>query len=172
MKKETIFWIVLGVIALAYCSSRGNNNSITSNNSTPSIEDQYLQDVADQAKSDWEMEQDAENFNNYIEEQNNIERQNNSTADMMLCADTGNLVGEFAFCKIPVAYCSYQPSEAGSPTFCNDEAYPNNAFTLVVWGEDWSDYDGKCILVNGNVTIYDGKPQITATGRGQVLECK
>lgn len=166
MKKETIFWIVLGVIALAYCSSQGNNNSTTS------IEDQYQQDVADQAKSDWEIEQDAENFNNYIEEQNNIERQNNSTTDIMLCADTGNLIGEYVFCKIPVTYCSYQPSETESPTFCNDEPYPNNAFTLVVWGEDWSDYDGKCILVNGIVTIYDGKPQITATGRGQVLECK
>jgi RNA polymerase-binding transcription factor DksA len=172
MNKETIIWIVLGVIALAYCSSQGNNDSTTSNNSRTSIEDQYSQDVADQAKSDWEIEQDAENFNKYVEEQNDIESQNNSITDIMLCADTGSLIGEYAFCKIPVAYCSYQPGETGSPTFCNDRPYPNNAFTLVVWGDDWSDYDGRCILVDGIVTTYNGKPQIIGTDRRQVLDCK
>lgn len=166
MNKQQIFMVIVLVIGLAYCSSQGSNKSTTS------AEDQYFQDVADQAKSDWEIEQDAENFNKYIEEQNNIERQNDSTTDIMLCADTDSLIGEYAFCKIPVAYCFYQPGEAGSPTFCNDEPYPNHAFTLVVWGEDWSDYDGRCILVDGIVTTYGGKPQITATGRGQVLECK
>ncbi len=94
------------------------------------------------------------------------------TAADVLCKDTGGNIGEYVFCKIPNAHCSYQPGEMGSPTFCNDEPYPNHAFTLIVWREDWSDLDGKCIYVDGVISAYDGKPQITATGRGQVLECK
>lgn len=76
------------------------------------------------------------------------------------CSMMSSHVGELVKCKIPRAYCSYQPNTAGSPTFCNDEPYPNNEFTLVIWGFDWSNADGDCMIVEGIVSIYQGKPQI------------
>jgi SH3-like domain-containing protein len=89
----------------------------------------------------------------------------------LLCANTNSYLGQVVTCKIPKAYCSYQPSASGSPTFCNDKPYPNHNFTLVVFGEDWSDYDGKCLLVTGLITSYIGLPQINATNRSQVASC-
>ncbi len=169
MDKGTIQgWLLLGLVlfGIGYCASQGSGETTTS------LDDQYFQDVAEQAKSDWEIEQDAANFQNYVEEQNDLENQNDFGSDIMFCADTDSMVGEYAFCKIPIAFCSYQPSEAGSPTFCNDKPYPNNDFTLVVWDQDWSDYDGRCILVDGIVTTYGGNPQIIATDRRQVQDCE
>ena len=89
----------------------------------------------------------------------------------IFCKDTWNRVGSFVTCKIPRAYCSYQPSTSGSPTFCNDAPYPSNSFTLVAWESNWSDLDGSCILVSGTVTLYNGKPQIEANSRSQVSVC-
>lgn len=94
-----------------------------------------------------------------------------SGSSVSLCKDTANKAGQKISCKIPRAYCSYQPSTSGSPTFCNDARYPNNDFTLLVWGEDWSDYDGACIIVSGYVSLYGGKPQIEASSRSQVSYC-
>jgi hypothetical protein len=94
-----------------------------------------------------------------------------SQSDFILCKDTWNSIGEFVVCKIPRAYCSYQPSASGSPTFCNDAPYPSNDFTLVVWEKDWSNLDGSCILVRGTVSLYDGKPQIEASSSLQVSVC-
>ena len=87
------------------------------------------------------------------------------------CSTMSGRSGEIVECKIERAYCSYQPATSGSPTFCNDEPYPNHNFTLLVWGEDWSDYDGKCIIVNGFVSLYQGRPQIEAFGRSQISTC-
>jgi Bacterial SH3 domain len=94
------------------------------------------------------------------------------TAAILLCKDTYSNVGSNVTCKIPRAYCSYQPSTKGKPTFCNDARYPNNSFALVVWGSDWSDLDGRCIIVSGRVNLYDGKSQIEATSRSQVTYCQ
>jgi Bacterial SH3 domain len=94
-----------------------------------------------------------------------------ATQSSLLCGNTGSHIGEFVSCKIPRAYCSYQPGVSGSPTFCNDAPYPNNNFTLVVWGSDYSNYNGKCIIVSGLVTRYNGKPQIAAQNQPQVSYC-
>ena len=93
------------------------------------------------------------------------------TQNVLSCGDADDYVGDFISCRINRAYCSYRPSVGGSPTFCNDAPYPNHDFTLLVWGSDWSDFDGKCIIVKGLVTIYQGKPQIEATNRSQVSNC-
>lgn len=95
----------------------------------------------------------------------------NPTSTILYCKDTDNRIGEFVYCKIPRAYCSYEPATDGSPTFCNDAPPPNFNFTLLVWGEDWSDYDGKCIVVYGYVSLYNGKPQIEGSIRSQVSMC-
>lgn len=80
-------------------------------------------------------------------------------------------VGTAVTCRIGNAYCSYRPDVNGSPTFCNDAPFPNHSFTLLVWGQDWSDFDGQCLLVTGKITRFRGKPQIEATRRSQVEFC-
>lgn len=93
------------------------------------------------------------------------------TTATLLCKDTYSMGGSMVKCKIPRAYCSYQLATSGNPTFCNDARYPNHNFVLVVWGEDWSDLDGRCIVVSGQISFFDGKPQIEAISRSQVTYC-
>ena len=79
--------------------------------------------------------------------------------------------GTFVTCQVGRAYCSYRPDINGEPTFCNDAPFPTHSFTLLVWGQNWSDYDGDCLLVTGQVTRFEGKPQVVATSRSQVETC-
>ena len=73
--------------------------------------------------------------------------------------------------QIDRAYCSYRPDINGSPTFCNDAPYPAHNFTMLVWNQDWSDYDGRCICVYGRVILYRGKPEIVLESRSNVSLC-
>jgi len=67
----------------------------------------------------------------------------------------------YVTCRIQKAYCSYQPSVNGQPTYCNDAPYPDHSFTYLVWGQDVSYLNGHCLLVKGEISYYNGKPQIT-----------
>jgi len=60
---------------------------------------------------------------------------------------------------------------SGKPTFCNDAPYPGHNFTLLWWGEDWSSYDGACLIVTGFVSRYQGKLQIEVEARTRVSRC-
>jgi hypothetical protein len=71
--------------------------------------------------------------------------------------------GQDVTCMIERSYCSYKKSVKGFPTFCNDAPYPSNNFTFLVWGEDLSRYNGKCLIVTGSVKLYQGKPEIIGT---------
>ena len=82
-----------------------------------------------------------------------------------------DFVGQVVTVRIRRAYCSYRPDVNGGPTFCNDAPYPAHSFTLLVWGQDWSDYNGHCLLVYGRVTTYEGKPEIQLEDRGDVSLC-
>jgi hypothetical protein len=88
------------------------------------------------------------------------------------CSDAGSLVGQTVTCRMQRPYCSYRPDVNGAPTFCNDAPYPGHTFTLLVWGEDWSRYDGVCIDVTGLVVRYKGKPEIVADDPSQVSPCR
>jgi len=90
---------------------------------------------------------------------------------LMQCRDTINYLEHNVTCIINRAYCSYLPDVNQSPTFCNDAPYPSHGFTLVVWGNDCSYYDGQCLVVNGIVTLYNDKPQIEAESCSQVSNC-
>ncbi len=90
---------------------------------------------------------------------------------VLQCSDTLSQAGHNVTCTIPVASCSYQPKTLGKPTFCNDAPYPRHSFTLLVWGQDWSDYNGRCLIVTGLVSIYAGKAQIEARSRTQIADC-
>ena len=84
----------------------------------------------------------------------------------------GDYIGQIVTVQIDRAYCSYRPDVNGSPTFCNDAPYPTHDFTMLVWDQDWSDYDGRCICVYGKVTPYKGKPQIVLESRSDVSVCR
>jgi hypothetical protein len=92
--------------------------------------------------------------------------------DILECRHTGTYVGSVVTCRIDLAYCSYRPDIEGKPTFCNDAPYPGHSFILLVWGSDWSNYDGQCIIVNGFVSRYKGKLEIVAESRSQVSLCR
>ena len=88
------------------------------------------------------------------------------------CSEASSFVGEEITCQIISVHCSYRPDIDGQPTFCNDGPYPNHDFTLLVWGSNWCDYDGQCIVVSGFVSRYEGKLQIVAESRSQVSKCQ
>jgi DNA/RNA endonuclease YhcR with UshA esterase domain len=62
----------------------------------------------------------------------------------------------------------YAASSKGQPTFLNlDKPYPNQMFTVVIWGSNRSkfktpeeDYKDKKICITGKITAYDGLPEI------------
>ncbi len=94
------------------------------------------------------------------------------TEAIMQCWQAYKYVGSWQTCKIIRAYCVFRPDVNEDPTFCNDAPYPNHDFTLVVWGQNWSDYDGKCLIVSGYISMFEGKPQIVAESRSQVSSCR
>jgi micrococcal nuclease len=75
-----------------------------------------------------------------------------------------------------VVSTSYADSSKGRPTFLNlDQQYPNQIFTVVIWGENRTkfgkpeeDYKGKRICVSGKITAYAGKPEIVASDPKQI----
>jgi len=90
---------------------------------------------------------------------------------MVPCFETANRLGDHVSCRMEKAYCDYLPALEGSPTFCNDRPYPDHTFALIVFGEDWSHYDGQCIIVSGYLEIGMGVLQIEALRSDQVSYC-
>lgn len=88
------------------------------------------------------------------------------------CFDAVNRVGDYISCKIERAYCDYLPEVEDSPTYCNDRPYPDHSFALVTYGADWSEYDGKCLIVEGYLKIDRGVLSIQASKRSQVSLCE
>ena len=89
----------------------------------------------------------------------------------VLSEQAGDYIGQIITVQMNRAYCSYRPDINGNPTFGNDAPYPAHDFTMLVWDQDWSDYDGRCTCVYGQVTIYGGKPQIVLESRSGVSVC-
>lgn len=79
-------------------------------------------------------------------------------------------VGETAEVCGTVTDVSYVPRIGGAPTFVNlGEAYPAQAFTAVIWGEQrhhWGNtppeqrYRSQSICVRGTIEMHEGTPQI------------
>lgn len=56
-------------------------------------------------------------------------------------------------------------SSRGTPTFINlDKPYPNQVFTILIWGDNRDDVghfpDSGKVCVTGTITDYRGKPEI------------
>jgi len=84
--------------------------------------------------------------------------------------------GEAATVCGEVVSTRYADSTKGQPTFLNlDKPYPNQVFTIVIWGNNRSkfgapenDYKGKRICVTGKITAYAGLPEIVADDPKQI----
>src|SRR6266849_9069303 len=78
--------------------------------------------------------------------------------------------GETATVCGEVVSTRYADSTKGQPTFLNlDKPYPNQIFTIVIWGSNRSkfgkpevEYNEKRICVTGKIAEYRGVPEIVA----------
>lgn len=93
------------------------------------------------------------------------------TRSWILATDAVDHVGENLQVRVETAHCTYQADVNGTPTFCNDQPFPNHNFTFLVWGQDWSYLDQGCVVVEGVVEMYQGKPQIEVTSTDDVSNC-
>ena len=75
-----------------------------------------------------------------------------------------------------VVSARFSASTKGQPTFLNlDKPYPNQVFTVVIWGSDRTKFDtpeteykGKRICVTGKIENFRGVPEIVASDPQQI----
>jgi hypothetical protein len=99
-----------------------------------------------------------------------------SAANTLTADEAKNHIGETATVCGVVSGTHYAASSKGSPTFVNVGApYPNQPFTILIWGEDLakfspkpSTWDGKRVCATGQITSYQGKPEIVAKAPVQI----
>jgi hypothetical protein len=85
-------------------------------------------------------------------------------------------VGEHATVCGKLACTRWAESSYGSPAFLNfDQPYPDQIFTVVIWGTDRSKfgepettYRGKRICVTGKISAFKGVPEVVATEPSQI----
>jgi DNA/RNA endonuclease YhcR with UshA esterase domain len=87
-------------------------------------------------------------------------------------------IGEVATVCGNVVSTRYAASTKGKPTFLNlDKPYPNQIFTIVIWGSDRDkfgkpevEYNDKRICVTGKIAEYRGKLEIVADDPKQIKQ--
>jgi DNA/RNA endonuclease YhcR with UshA esterase domain len=85
-------------------------------------------------------------------------------------------IGEQATVCGKVVSTRWAESSRGGPTFLNfDQPYPDQVFTLVIWGNDRSKFDnpeatyrGKRVCVNGKISAFKGVPEVIANDPSQI----
>jgi hypothetical protein len=91
-------------------------------------------------------------------------------------AEAKNHLGEGATVCGKVVSTHFAERSKGQPTFLNlDEPYPNEIFTIVVWGSDRqkfgnpeAKYRDKDVCVSGKITSYREVPEIVAADPKQI----
>jgi DNA/RNA endonuclease YhcR with UshA esterase domain len=91
-------------------------------------------------------------------------------------AEAKDHIGETATVCGNVVSTRYAASTKGQPTFLNlDKPYPNQIFTVVIWGSNRSkfgrpevEYNEKRICVTGKITEYRGVPEVTVDAPAQI----
>jgi DNA/RNA endonuclease YhcR with UshA esterase domain len=91
-------------------------------------------------------------------------------------AEAKDHVGETATVCGNVVSTRYVASTKGQPTFLNlDKPYPNQIFTIVIWGSNRSKFgrpevecNEKRICVTGRITAYRGVPEVIANDPAQI----
>jgi hypothetical protein len=85
-------------------------------------------------------------------------------------AEAKDHVGERATVCGEVASTHYAATSRGNPTFINiDKPYPNQIFTILIWGTDRpkfgnpeQKYSGKHVCATGTITTFHDVPEIVA----------
>lgn len=98
------------------------------------------------------------------------------TQTTLSASEAASHIGEKAIVCGKVVDTRYASSSRGRPTFLNlDRPYPNQVFTIVIWGEDRNKfgepeekYRDKQICVTGIISSYRGVPQIQVSDPKQI----
>ncbi len=85
-------------------------------------------------------------------------------------------IGEQATVCGKVVSTRWAENSHGNPTFLNfDQPYPDQVFTLVIWGSDRAKfgepetaYRGKHVCVTGKISAFKGLPEVVATEPSQI----
>ena len=102
-------------------------------------------------------------------------------ADSISPEDAINHIGQQATVCGNVASTHFSSRSKGQPTFINlNRPYPNQIFTVLIWGSDRSKFPGapenyysnKRICVSGKIQQYKGAPEIIARSANQISEGK
>lgn len=99
-----------------------------------------------------------------------------SSGKTLAASQAKDHIGETATVCGKVVSTRYSASSRGRPTFLNlDKPYPNQVFTVVIWGENRAkfgrpekDYKDKEICVTGKIESYRGKPQNVVSELDQI----
>ena len=91
-------------------------------------------------------------------------------------ADAKDHIGERATVCGQVASTHFAERSKGEPTFINlDKPYPNQIFTILIWGSDRTKfgdpertYSGKHVCVTGRIASYRGVAEIIAYEPSQI----
>ena len=94
----------------------------------------------------------------------------------LTAAQAKDHVGETATVCGMVASTTFAVQSKGAPTFLNlDKPYPDQLFTVVIWGSDRPKfhqpemlYRGKRLCVTGNIKMFRGRPAIIVKGLSQI----
>lgn len=97
-------------------------------------------------------------------------------AKALTAAEAKNHIGEQSTVCGKVMSAHYAETTRGRPTFLNfDEPYPNQIFTVVIWGTDRSKFDnpetayrGQSVCVSGIISSYRGVPEIVIRDKTQI----
>src|SRR5262249_26351548 len=99
-----------------------------------------------------------------------------ATDQTLTASQAKDHVGEKATVCGVVASTRYAAQSKGAPTFVNlDKPYPNQVFTILVWGEDLpkfsgkpTSWNGKKVCATGTISSYRGIPEIVAKSPDQI----
>ncbi len=93
----------------------------------------------------------------------------------LTAAEAKDHVGDRATVCGVAASIHYAAQSRGTPTFINlDKPYPDQVFTILIWGEDLAKFDkpasweGRRVCATGTITLYRGSPEIVAKSRNQI----
>jgi hypothetical protein len=103
-----------------------------------------------------------------------------SAQQKLTTAEANAHVGEQATVCGLVASTHHAATSRGQPTFINlDKPYPNEVFTILIWGSDRpkfgnpeQKYSGKHVCVTGTIGSYRGVPEIIAHDPGVLTPTK
>jgi hypothetical protein len=102
-------------------------------------------------------------------------------ADTISPEDAINHIGQQATVCGNVSSTHFSSRSKGQPTFINlNRPYPNQIFTVLIWGSDRSKFPGapenyysnKRICVSGKIQQYKGAPEIVVKSANQISEEK